>query len=378
MKLRRVMAIAGCEARQLRRDKMALIRSFGVPLTLLLLFGYGLSLDVEHIPFAAIDYDHSALSRAYLYTFAGNPTFDLKSADPSERRAEAMLRRGQVRLVLIIPPDFERTLYHGLPASVQLMVDGVYPYRAEVTRAYALAAHQRIATDVLAQLLRERSGRAPDLDLIELRTRYLFNETMRTTNSIVPGLLAVILMMTPALMTALAVVREKELGSIFNFLSAPATRAEFVLGKLVPYHCVGMFNAVFLGFLVVALFGVPFKGSIVLFLVGSAIYVAATGMIGLVVSSFVRSQLAAVIVTMIVTVVPSFLYSGLLIPVSSMSPEAQAVAHLLPGMYFNRIVMAAFLKDLPLSATGLDLAALTGFAAVLTGCAIALTPKRES
>ena len=140
MKLRRVMAIAGCEARQLRRDKMALIRSFGVPLTLLLLFGYGLSLDVEHIPFAAIDYDHSALSRAYLYTFAGNPTFDLKSADPSERRAEAMLRRGQVRLVLIIPPDFERTLYHGLPASVQLMVDGVYPYRAEVTRAYALAA----------------------------------------------------------------------------------------------------------------------------------------------------------------------------------------------------------------------------------------------
>ena len=377
MNFRRVLAIARLETRLLRRDPMIILRAIGTPLVLMLLFGYGLSLDVEHIPFAVVDYDHSATSRDYIYTFAGNRTFDLVSAGASEREVEAMLRRGDVRLAIIVPPQFERTLYHGLPATVQLMVDGVYAFRAEITRGYALAAHERAAEDIMRARIRERTGKLIDLQPIDVRTRYLFNENLRTTNTIVPGLLPMILMMTPAVMMALAIVREKELGSIYNFFSSPATRAEFVIGKLMPYVVISFANALFLGLLTVILFGVPFKGSLAIYAAGMLVYVAATAGIGLLVSSFVKSQLGANIVTMIMTIVPSALYSGMLIPVSSMSPLTRAVAHLFPGMFGNNIVIGTFLKDLPLRAMLSDFATLALFIIVFMGAGIALTPKRE-
>ena len=137
--LRRTLAIAACEARLLRRDPLLFVRAVGVPVALLFTLGYGLSFDVEHIPFAVVDYDQSATSREYVYAFAGIRAFDLRTASASEAEVETMLRRGAIRLAIIIPSDFERTLYRGLPSRVQLLVDGVYPYRAEVTRGYALA-----------------------------------------------------------------------------------------------------------------------------------------------------------------------------------------------------------------------------------------------
>ena len=141
MNLRRIRAIASCETRLLRRDPMIFLHAVGVPLALILLFGYGLSLDVEHIPFGVIDYDHTATSREYLYTFAGNRTFDLVSASANEKDIETLLRRGEIRLAIIIPPQFKRTLYHGLSISVQLMVDGVYTFQAEMTRAHTRSPH---------------------------------------------------------------------------------------------------------------------------------------------------------------------------------------------------------------------------------------------
>lgn len=377
MNLSRVRAIAACETRQLWRDPMILLRAIGVPVIMMLLFGYGLSLDVERIPFAVVDYDHSATSRAYLYAFAGNRTFELRRASASERDVETMLRRGEIRLAMIIPPHFERLLYKGLPVAVQLLVDGVYPYRAEVTRGYALACHAQVAANLFASRLRERTGQVFDLQPIEVRPRYLYNETLRSTNTLVPGLIPMILIMTPAMMMALSIVREKELGSIFNFFSSPATRTEFVLGKLIPYVVIGIGNALLLGLLAVGFFRVPFKGSVVLFLVGSALYVVATASIGLVVSSFVRSQLGGIVVTAILTVVPSAHYSGLLIPIPSLTGEAQIVAHLFPAMYHNRLVMSSFLKDLPFSASLIDLGALTLSIVVLLIGGIVLTRKRE-
>lgn len=377
MNRRRVLAIAQVESRLLRRDPMILLRAFGVPLALMLLFGYGLSLDVEHIPFAAVDYDRTATSRDYIYTFAGSRAFELTAAPTSERDVETMLRRGRIRLAIVIPPDFEKTLYRGLPATVQLMIDGVYAYRAEVTRGYALAAHQRIANDFLRARIRARTGVTPDLEPIEVHTRYLYNENLRTTNTIVPGLLPMILMMTPAVMMALAIVRERELGSIYNFISSPATPAEFVLGKLMPYVSIAFVNALILGLLTVYLFGVPMKGSVAIYAAGMLVYVTATAGIGLLVSSFVSSQLGANVVAMIVTMVPASLYSGMLIPVASMGPTTQFVAHLFPGMYGNRIVIGTFLKDLPPDELARDFGALAIFIAVFLGAGIMLVPKRE-
>jgi ABC-2 type transport system permease protein len=378
VKAARVLAIARCEARQLRRDPLLLLRALGVPLTLLLVFGYGLSLDVERVPIAVLDHDRSATSREYVSTFTANRTFDLSAVARSEAELERWLRRGEVRLALIVPPRFERTLYRGLPARVQLLVDGVYTYRAEVIRSYALAAHATAASRILSARLRERSGVAPRPDAIELRTRYLYNETLRSQNTIVPGLIPVVLMMNPAVMVALCIAREKELGSIFNFLSSPTTRAEFVLGKLVPYVVIALVNAGVLALVAIALFGVPFKGSLLLYAVGSLLFVTATASIGLVVSSFARSQIGAVVIAFVVTMIPAFLYSGLMIPIPQMDPGSWLIAHLLPAMFYNRVVMAAFLKDVPTAIHLLDLAALGLFGALLIGAGIAATRKREA
>lgn len=377
MKLRRVRAIAACETLQLRRDLMFLVRALGVPLALLLLFGYGLKLDVEHIPFAVVDYDHSALSREYIYSFAANRTFDLRGEVAGVKQLDTMMRRGEIRLGMVIPPQFQRTLYKGLPERVQLLVDGAYPYRAEVTRGYALAVAADVAGRIFAAMTKERTGRTPVLDPIDVQTRYLYNETLRTTNAIIPGLLPMVLMMATAVMMAVAVVREKELGSIFNFLSSPATRTEFVVGKLLPYAVIGFADALILGALAVVLYHVPFKGSLALYCVGSALFVIATASIGLLVSSFARSQFGAIVVAMIVAMVPAFLYSGLLIPVQNMDTSAQVMAHLFPAMFFHDIVIAAYLKARPFRAMVPDLGVLVLFIVVYLGAGIALTRRRE-
>lgn len=378
MSLRRIWAIAACETSQLRRDPMILIRALGVPLALLLLFGYGLSLDVEHIPFAVVDYDHSAISRDYIYAFAATRTFDFRGEVASVKQLSTMLRRGKIRLGIVIPPQFQRTLYRGLPERLQLLVDGAYPYRAEVTRGYALAVTAHVSGRVFVSMMDARTGHRIALDPIDVETRYLYNETLRTTNAIVPGLLPMILMMATAVLVAVAIVREKELGSIFNFFSSPATRTEFVMGKLIPYAVIGFADALILGVIAIVLYRVPFKGSAALYCAGSALFVIAAASMGLLISSFARSQFGAIVVAMILTMVPAFLYSGLLIPVQNMSPSTQVVAHLFPAMYFHDIVLAAYLKALPFSAMLPDLGALALFSIVFLAAGIALTPRRES
>lgn len=377
MNWRRVLVIARCETRLLRRDPMLWLRALGVPVALFVFMGYGLSFDVEHIPFAVCDHDHSAASREYIYAFAATRAFVLRDGAASEEDIERMLRRGEVRLAVIVPAGFERTLYRGLPATVQLLVDGVYTYHAEVTRGYALAVHARTAGALFAARVRERTGQVLDVAPIDVRTRYLYNEALRGTNTMIPGLLPLVLMLTPALMMALTVVREKELGSIFNFLSSPATRSEFIAGKLLPIAVIGIANAVLLALLAVTVFRVPFKGSALVYVGGSALYVVSTATIGLVVSSFVRTQLAGIVATSILTVVPALLYSGMLVPIQSMNTDTRVMAALLPAMYYNRIVVAAFLKNLPLSAVASDLAVLLLFCTVFLGAGIALTRKRE-
>ncbi|MDP3938456.1 MAG: ABC transporter permease [Deltaproteobacteria bacterium] len=376
MKLRRIRAVALCEARQLRRDPMLPIRALGVPITLMLLFGYGITFDVEQLPTAVIDHDRSATSREYIQAFTGNRSFDLVRAAASEDELEDLLRQGQLRLALVIPPGFEREVFRSRPASVQILIDGVYPYRADITRGYALTAHAHVAEAILKERLEARLGAAPELRPIEVRTRYLYNEDLRSANAVVPGVIPVVLMMTPAVMMAVAIVREKELGSIFNFLASPATRAEFVLGKLVPYVAISLWNAILLAAMAVVVFDVHFKGSPLLYLVSSAIYVTATASIGLLVSAFSRSQIAATIGTFVLTLLPSFLYSGVLMPIANMEPTGRVMAHLFPGMYQNKIVIGAFLKNLPMSAFTNELLILLLFAATTLGAGILLMRKR--
>jgi ABC-2 type transport system permease protein/ribosome-dependent ATPase len=211
---------------------------------------------------------------------------------------------------------------------------------------------------------------------VSLETRYLYNQEVRSTWSIVPALIMFTLMVASPLLTALGVVREKETGSIFNVYSSTASKAEYLVGKLAPYFAISTINVVILWMIAVWLFRVPFKGNVAVFFAASMLFVLCSIGLGLVISLLVRTQMAALIITIILAMVPTLLFSGLLVPVSSLSPGAQVQAHLFPMMYYTEVVRGSFLKGLGLKSMWMDLFALACFAVVLQLVAYGLFTKR--
>lgn len=381
MNIRRVVAVISKEWREIVRDRLFFALAFVVPSMLMLLFGYGLSLDVEDIPFAIVDYDNTALSRDYAYRFTGSRYFDFKGYSRDEELLARKLSTNELRAFIIIPEHFERNLRSGRPASVQTMLDGTFPSRAETTKGYVIAINAAYSQEQMAKFLSATRGISPEaaaaaLEPVKLDVRYLFNQSLLSIWSIGPKLIMVILMVSPPFLTALGVVREKERGSIYNIYSSTVSRGEFLLGKITPYVGISMVNAIILWSLATLLFGAPFKGDFLFFLVATLIYVICTTGIGLVVSVIVATQVAAMVVTAIVTVVPAALYSGVLIPIQSLSGEAQVTAHLLPAMYYANIVTGSFLKGAGLATLWRDVAVLLLYAVVLFVVGFALFRKR--
>ncbi|MGO8928641.1 MAG: ABC transporter permease [Limisphaerales bacterium] len=354
MNFKRIRTLAYKEWRELVRDRLFFSLSILVPAILMLIFGFGLSLDVENIPLAIVDYDHSALSREYAHKFIDSRYFNFKGYSRDERTIDRMLTRAEIRAALVIPKDFERSLLAGQPATVQTLLDGTFPFRSTTTKGYVRAINSAISSEVLARYLSQAGGIPSEQALrmvqpVRLEVRYLYNQSVESIWSLAPKLIMVILIIAPPFMTALGVVREKESGSIYNIYASTVSRGEFLVGKLAPYVGVSIFNAVVLWVMAITIFGAPFKGNPLFFFCASALYVVCTTGIGVVVSTFARTQIAAMIATAVLTVVPAVLYSGVLIPVSSLSPTTKVVAHLLPAMYFTNIVLGAFLKGVGLN-----------------------------
>ena len=381
MQVKRILAIVVKEFREILRDPLYFSLCFIVPSAIMLIFGYGLSLDVENIPFAVVDYDKTNLSRDYTYKFTKSRYFDLKACTEDGRKIDRMLDKGVIRMGLIIPEHFQENLFAGRKADVQFLIDGTFPYRTKTMKGYIVAMNADFNSQILSSYITKTMGISlkqakQKLNPIGLQVRYFYNEPIKSIYSLAPALMGMILFMSPPFLTALGIVREKESGSIYNIYSSTVTRSEFLIGKLFPYVVISIINANILWIMVTSLFGVPFKGNLPFFAVATGIYVVCSTGIGLLVSAFVRTQVAAMLITTVLTVVPAWLYSGTMIPIESLKKEAWIEAHMFPCMYYNYIIMGSFLKGVGTSILWNNLLALIIYSIVLFTAGYLLFHKR--
>ena len=369
------------EWREIVRDRLFFSLAFIVPAFLMILFGYGISMDVEDIPFVVMDQDGSRMSRDYSYRFIDSRYFDFKGYVHDEHTLTLLLTDNKVRAAIIIPEHFQKDLLNGRPVHVQTLIDGTFPFRAQTTKGYVTAINAAMSRELLAGYLSRTRGipieRARGIVRpVRLEVRYLYNQSVKSIWSVAPKLIMVIMMLSPPFLTALGVVREKESGSIYNIYASTVRRGEFLLGKLVPYVGISTMNMFILWLMATKLYGAPFKGQVSFFVPASILYVICTTGIGLVASVFVRTQIAAIIVTVILTMIPAVLYSGCLIPIPSLSGQAQTIAHMLPAMYYTNIVMGSFLKGVGLKSLWPNVLILAGYATILFTIGFSLFTKR--
>lgn len=381
MNLRRILAVAQKEWREVLRDRLFFTLAFLVSPALMLIFGYGLSLDVERVPFVIVDQDQSVLSREYAYGFIGSRYFAFKGYAASERELAPLLMDNKVRAAIVIPPGFQKALRSARPAHVQTLVDGTIPSRAQTTKGYVAAINAHFSAEMLAQHLSQTRGLTLDdarsrTQAVSLEVRYLYNQSAKSIWSLAPKLIMLVMIFVPPLLTAVGVVRERETGSIYNIYASTVSRGEFLLGKLAPYVGIAVVNVVVLWLIATQHYGAPFKGDARFFFLASVLFVMCTTGIGLLVSLLVRTQLAAIVVTVVATMIPALDYSGFLMPVDSLGAEGGLEARLLPAMYYTNIVVGSFLKGVGVEVLWPDLLALAAYTAALFCAGYLLFRKR--
>jgi ABC-2 type transport system permease protein len=369
---RRLLAVTRKEVKEIVRDKLYLALAFGVPLLLYVLFGYGLTLDAQNIPFAVIDQNRSPLSRALVDRLVNSPYFTMRGYFSDFTPLNEGLVDGHLRLGLIIPPHFDRTLYKGQPSEIQALIDGAFPDKAAAILSYLEIITREFNRDLPLHLNNDRLGGLH----IQVETRAWFNPDLESKNYIVPGLIATNLFFYTALLASIAVVREKESGSIFNIYCSPIRPWEYILGKLLPYWAIGFLNFFLLVFLAHFLYHIPFRGSFGFLTLAAGLYIGVCASLGLLISILLKTQVGAMLLTTVITMIPSFIYSGFFISVPSMGVEAQVMAHLLPVTYFMEIVRGVYLKGLGLAEYWLNIMILFGFFAAFFGLSLRKLQKR--
>jgi ABC-2 type transport system permease protein len=337
---RRLKAIIEREFNEIIRDPLYLTLAILVPPVVMMIFGFGLALDIEHVPLGILDQDNTELSRAYADCFTQSETFETAHRYRDMEVLDEDLRLSRLRAGLVIPEGFERTVRRGGQAAVQLQVDGTIPVRAQIVRSYAEAVHQHFLEQVLMQ------GRpAPPSARVEILSKVWFNQDLRSANFVVPGLVATMLMFYPALLTTLSIVREKESGSIHALYCSPITKTELLLGKLLPYLGISLVNFVAMFALTLYLFAVPLGGSLLLIVVATGVYVFSTCSIGMLISVLVNRQVTAILTAVLVTLLPSFLYSGFFIPLSASSWSTWLIGRIIPATYYLDVLRGVLLKS---------------------------------
>jgi ribosome-dependent ATPase len=345
--LARLLSFSAREATELRRDPFRLTLALLGTVILMLAMGYGISTDVENLSYAVLDLDKSVASEAYTLEISGSRYFSEQPPLESHADLDARMRAGRLAMALEIPPGFGRDLARGARPEIGLWLDGAMPMRAEVARAYMIGLHTRTLTEAVAQAT---GSHAAGLAGIEVRYRY--NPEMLSLVAMVPAVIPMLLVFIPAMLTALGVVREKELGSILNVYTTPVTKLEFLLGKQLPYIGLSLFNFALLFLLAIFLFQVPFKGSLLTLCAGALVYVTATTGLGLLMSTVTDSQIAAMAGTSIGTLLPAIQFSGMLDPVSSLEGAGAWVGAAYPTTHFLTISRGTFAKALDFADLG--------------------------
>ncbi|HET9491123.1 MAG TPA: ABC transporter permease [Methylomirabilota bacterium] len=364
--LRRCLAIARKEAREIRRDPITLGIAMVLPLIMMFLLAYAITLDVREIRMAVLDEDGSADSREYVAGFLRSGYFRLQATVHSFGEVERLLDYGAARLVLVIPEGFARTLAQGRPVDVQILLDGSFANTAILALNYADRITEDYTLGIQERSLASRAGSAVRLaEAVRLEPRIRHNLELRNENFVVPGLFALILMAFPPMLTALAVVRERQRGSILQLAIAPVRPWEFLVGKLVPYAALAFAEMLLLLAAGWVWFGVAVRGSVPLLLGLSLIYVLCTVAIGLAVSTVTRSQVVAILLSIVLTLMPSFLFSGFLFSIDSMPVGFRAYTYLFPARYFMTIARGIVLKGAGLDQLWGQALALVAYGAVL-------------
>ncbi len=371
--LQRLFAYTIREAIELLRDPIRLgFALFGTVL-LMLVFGFGISTDVNNLTFAVLDHDHTHESRAYLEELRGSTYFIEQRPLSDYTDLQKRMQSGAIKAVIEIPPGFGRDLERGRPTWVGAWVDGAMPFRADTIRGYLQAMHQLYLSDPAIKTTAQQQPRP--LARIELRFKY--NQDFESVYAMVPTSLSMLLALFPAILMALAVVREKELGSITNLYVTPVTRLEFLVGKQLPYIGVAMANFFVMFLMALFVFQVPLKGSFSALFIGTLIYVTTTTAYGMVISSFANTQIAALFGTAIMTYLPASQFSGMMVPVSSLSGMAQIMGRAFPMTYFIPVSTGTFTKGLGFADLATDIGELAIFVPALTLISILLLRKQE-
>ncbi|HBK08671.1 MAG TPA: multidrug ABC transporter ATP-binding protein [Acetobacteraceae bacterium] len=357
---RRLFAYTIRETLELLRDPIRM--SFGLFGTamLMLVFGFGISTDVENLSFAVLDRDQTPESRAYLEELRGSTYFTEESPLIDYGDLEKRLTNGDITAAIEIPPGFGRDIARGRPVSVSATVDGAMPFRAQTIRGYLQGIHLLYLTDPAVRTTVPAPPPPADIAV-----RFKYNQDFESIYAMVPTTIPLMLALFPAILTALAVVREKELGSITNLYVTPVTRMEFLLGKQLPYIGVAMINFAVMCLMAVFVFGVPLKGSFPVLLLGALIYVTTTTAYGMLISAFTTTQIAALFGTAILTVLPAVQFSGMMTPVASLAGAARLMGRAFPMSYFVPISIGTFTKGLGFADLAPDLGALALFVPVL-------------
>ena len=362
------------EALELKRDPVRATMALLGTAILMFVFGYGISLDVEDLTYAVLDGDQTGLSRDYALNLTGSRYFVERPPIANYAELDRRMRNGELALAIEIPSGFARNIAHGRPVQIGAWIDGAMPRRAETVEGYVQGMHQGWLLD----MMKRRRGQDALSGAVEITTRFRYNPDVRSLPAMVPAVIPMLLLMIPAMLTALSVVREKELGSIINLYVTPVTRSEFMIGKQLPYLAMGMLNFALLVLLATTVFGVPITGSFATLGLAAMLFVMFSTGFGLFSSTFTRSQIAAMFVAMIGTMIPAIQFAGMLNPVSSLDGIGAIIGQSYPASHFLTISRGVFSKGLDITELYSSFWPLFLSVPVIMTAAIILLKKQES
>ncbi|MBX3303460.1 MAG: ribosome-associated ATPase/putative transporter RbbA [Nitrospira sp.] len=372
--LRRLFSYTKVETLGLRRDPIRATLALLGSLLLMLVMGYGISMDVEDLSFAVLDRDQTTTSRDYVLNLAGSKYFIEQSPLSDYAELDRRMRSGELSLALEIPAGFARDVNRGNRVEIGAWIDGAMPQRAETVQSYARGMHAHWLADQASR----QTGQPPPAGPVTIETRFRYNPDVKSLVSMVPAMIPILLMMIPAMLTALSVVRDKEMGSIINFYVTPVTRLEFLLGKQLPYVFLAMLNFLLLTVLAVAVFDIPLTGSVMALTAGALLYVIAATAMGFLISAFMRSQVAAIFGTAVLTVLPATQFSGMMDPVSSLEGAGAVIGRIYPATHFLTISRGTFSKALGFADLQEAFLSLLLAVPVLLGLCVVLLKKQET
>jgi len=347
MNLRRVRAVARKEFLHVLRDPRSLAMAIAIPMLMLILFGYALTLDVDNVPLVVWDQSRTGASRELVSRFDGSPYFSLQDYVDNYRDLEWAIDTRRAMVALVIPVEFGRQIAAGRNAAVQLIVDGSDANTATIAIGYAEVIMQIYTEEFTNEQLRQ-AGLPPLRIPLDVRSRVWFNPDLESRNYIIPGLIAVIMMVIAALLTSLTVAREWERGTMEQLISTPVKGPELILGKLIPYFTVGMLDVLLAVLMGEFLFRVPLRGNVALLFGMSAVFLAGVLSWGMLISIIAKSQLLASQIAMTTTFLPSFLLSGFMFSIANMPKVIQWITYIVPARYFVALLKGIYLKGVGL------------------------------